>query len=683
MKNYKIALMFFLILSLGFFYDLYPTSLDISRSGDQYTIKCYFDDIYSFAEPFSCDKTFYVSILVNNSEIYKEPVSSFVDETEWFISCALDKYYIETNYKPPKPGIYNITCYVDSYDQIPETNENNNKISKIIEYYLPDLTITNITVPSNIEPGQTVSVNIYVKNQGLYRITKSFNVSLYANGKLTGKATINGLNVGETKQVNIQWTPTDIGTYTLKAIVDEENVIQEINETNNEKSITKYVSSSCECSSCSECNTKLKDPHCKVVTLINNISTTSNCIIIQNLENKTFDCNWNKIVGSESYPTIPADQDNGNYGIEITNSKNITIQNCRIYNFNDGIHVSYSNHINVWGNIITNTSDDGLQASYSNVVIFLSNTISNVSNDGISLGETNSSTISINSISNCLSSGIDISHGNNNTIKENKIYNTNDGINLWHTSSDNKIVSNKIYNVKYAIISSDGTIGPNNLVYNNLFNVSIDYTKNINSINYWNTTLNEDFNIIGRYIIGGNYWGKTNGSGFSDTCLDLDRNGICDFPYKINSNNIDYLPLAGLNAITSTPCGKCICVNINRINRTLIYSVVNYCPVNYTLKVQLYNDYVPWRQPIKEDTILLKPKETYKFNKTIPDAFVGWTDFEVIVRDAVTNKTLSESGDFITNVPPKVKVDQSYFLVLLVILLISIFLIKENKIKQS
>ena len=40
------------------------------------------------------------------------------------------------------------------------------------------------------------------------------------------------------------------------------------------------------------------------------------------------------------------------------------------------------------------------------------------------------------------------------------------------------------------------------------------------------------------------YLGWASATGFSQTCSDADRDGICDSPYPLDSNNIDYLPLA-------------------------------------------------------------------------------------------------------------------------------------------
>jgi len=50
-------------------------------------------------------------------------------------------------------------------------------------------------------------------------------------------------------------------------------------------------------------------------------------------------------------------------------------------------------------------------------------------------------------------------------------------------------------------------------------------------------------NIIGGPYQGGNFWANPSGTGFSQTCIDNDINGICDSSYSISSVDIDYLPL--------------------------------------------------------------------------------------------------------------------------------------------
>nr|WP_231590553.1 NosD domain-containing protein [Methanosarcina siciliae] len=49
--------------------------------------------------------------------------------------------------------------------------------------------------------------------------------------------------------------------------------------------------------------------------------------------------------------------------------------------------------------------------------------------------------------------------------------------------------------------------------------------------NNWNTSLASGSNIVCGPYIGGNFWAKPDGTGFSQICVDLDRNGIGDLPY--------------------------------------------------------------------------------------------------------------------------------------------------------
>jgi PKD repeat protein len=81
-------------------------------------------------------------------------------------------------------------------------------------------------------------------------------------------------------------------------------------------------------------------------------------------------------------------------------------------------------------------------------------------------------------------------------------------------------------------------------VYNNYFN-NTNLTIKSGPGNSYNTTKTAGTNIIGGPYIGGNYWGKPDGTGFSDTAVDKDGDGISDSPYTNITNSIhsDYLPL--------------------------------------------------------------------------------------------------------------------------------------------
>ncbi len=65
-------------------------------------------------------------------------------------------------------------------------------------------------------------------------------------------------------------------------------------------------------------------------------------------------------------------------------------------------------------------------------------------------------------------------------------------------------------------------------------------------------------NIVGGPYLGGNFWANPNGTGFSQTHPDADRDGICDEPYVVNPEeaSTDALPLApwnGTPVIVPTP----------------------------------------------------------------------------------------------------------------------------------
>ena len=83
-----------------------------------------------------------------------------------------------------------------------------------------------------------------------------------------------------------------------------------------------------------------------------------------------------------------------------------------------------------------------------------------------------------------------------------------------------------------------------NYIFNNLFNNFIDAEIQGESENFWNINKTLGTNIIGGAFLGGNYWAKPDGTGFSETCEDNDKDGFCDGEYVLEENNIDYLPLS-------------------------------------------------------------------------------------------------------------------------------------------
>ncbi len=82
-------------------------------------------------------------------------------------------------------------------------------------------------------------------------------------------------------------------------------------------------------------------------------------------------------------------------------------------------------------------------------------------------------------------------------------------------------------------------------IYNNILN-STNGVKFMGSYNFitFNTTKTRGSNIVGGPYIGGNFWAKPDGSGFSETCQEDDnKDGICDTPYEVYPQEVDELPL--------------------------------------------------------------------------------------------------------------------------------------------
>jgi nitrous oxidase accessory protein len=144
--------------------------------------------------------------------------------------------------------------------------------------------------------------------------------------------------------------------------------------------------------------------------------------------------------------------------------------------------------------------------------------------------------------------GIFLYYSNNNNISANNATSNGAGFFLY-SSTNNTLHDNNACNNIYAIYLFSNTYDvptSNNTIYNNFFN-------NINGLgligtnnNFWNITSNSGTNIIGGSYLGGNFWGNPSGTGFSQTCIDNEGDGICDSSYVLGANNTDHLPLAAL-----------------------------------------------------------------------------------------------------------------------------------------
>ncbi|MCE8425607.1 MAG: right-handed parallel beta-helix repeat-containing protein [Candidatus Methanoperedens sp.] len=315
----------------------------------------------------------------------------------------------------------------------------------------------------------------------------------------------------------------------------------------------------------------------------NNASNNAGGISIEGYGNNTI--NGNKASNNSNGMILLS------YGIHIIGSSYNTINGNNASNNNYyGIYMDGSSYNTIGGNIANINSYGDIKLYYSS-----SNTISGNNAGGISLSASSSNTISGNvgsiglgpiqifsSNNNTISGNagsIGITSSSYNTISGNNASNNYDGIvidSARFSSSYNTISGNNASNngncgiglyssytsssryntISGNIASNNGNCGiglysssiysssNNNQIYNNYFNNSNNFAVYDYIYDTWNTPKTPGSNIAGGSFLGGNLWSYPNGTGFSQTCSDVNSDGFCDEPYVLDANNTDYLPLA-------------------------------------------------------------------------------------------------------------------------------------------
>lgn len=105
---------------------------------------------------------------------------------------------------------------------------------------LPDLIVDDLNYPANPSPGESQTIGINVKNQGAAPSEKT-KLVLYIDGSSAREWDIAKLSEGESKYNSYTWIPASEGSVEIKAVVDEDNSVNESDETNNEKTATTIV----------------------------------------------------------------------------------------------------------------------------------------------------------------------------------------------------------------------------------------------------------------------------------------------------------------------------------------------------------------------------------------------------------------------------------------------------------
>jgi parallel beta-helix repeat protein len=142
------------------------------------------------------------------------------------------------------------------------------------------------------------------------------------------------------------------------------------------------------------------------------------------------------------------------------------------------------------------------------------------------------------------SSGIRFIKVKNGQIENSTFANNQYGIELADSSHLNRVFSNTIRdNTRGGIHINASNV---NIIYNNYFNNTQNAVLDGPNFNFWNILRTPGTSIVGGPYLGGNYWANPSGDGFSQKCIDENKDCICDKQYDFSPNkwgDIDYLPL--------------------------------------------------------------------------------------------------------------------------------------------
>lgn len=243
------------------------------------------------------------------------------------------------------------------------------------------------------------------------------------------------------------------------------------------------------------------------------------------------DSNYNNVSGNGASSSTQS-------GIHITRSQRNTLSNNIANSNNYGIVLENADFNNLNGNTVNSNNAYGLYLTNSSNCGLAGNTASG--NDrGIYLIRSNSTAISDNKVSGNDIYGILTSYSNYNTISGNTANTTFRGIHL--DSSDGNTISGNIvaFNSVSGLFMCAGS--DSNRVFNNYLNNTLNADIN-NTKNTWNATKTAGANIVGGSYTGGNFWANPSGTGFSQTSMDANGDGIADDQYT-GGKYTDYLPL--------------------------------------------------------------------------------------------------------------------------------------------
>ena len=140
-------------------------------------------------------------------------------------------------------GSHTFKAVVDKDNTVAESDETNNeKTTSFSATSLSDLVVQNINwTPTSSSIGDAITFTATIKNQGNGSSNNGY-VHFYFDDSNTHYTyqSFDGITAGSTTTVSFTWKAQK-GSHTLKALVDKDNIITEIDEKNNENTVTFSV----------------------------------------------------------------------------------------------------------------------------------------------------------------------------------------------------------------------------------------------------------------------------------------------------------------------------------------------------------------------------------------------------------------------------------------------------------
>ncbi len=415
---------------------------------------------------------------------------------------------------------------LESSDVIGWSNEND------LPTMLPDLTVDDIVIASGVGfPNIPNKIRVPIRNDG-FADASNVSVVFKVNDAITGNETIECINPGATTNISFGWTPEQTGSYKLSVVVDPENTIAELNETNNY--ITKTVT------------VELPPAvvHASSITELQDMIDVSPVVVASH--------GWMTIYLNEgTYIEYEDEETEGNVKegnlITITDKSNITIDGMGIARVGvvytktgDGRHkrelmiIHKSSNIELRGFAVVAATEKDLGSAHQNVQNIVIKESSNVTLINLELYHEGYPTDDKNI-------PIEIDNSENCTISKNFLSCRGRGI-VLKKSGGNLLCNNTIIHNHPSWAAFDpysiwleGDSCNNTIYFNNLYGPAEDS----GGCNYWNSSdmINYTYNgtTYRNYI--GNHWNDYNG-------VDDNSDGIGDMPYGIggDSGAFDYCP---------------------------------------------------------------------------------------------------------------------------------------------